>query len=207
MLEEKKIEHQILEAAREKFFQYGFNSVRMEEIGNQIGIDKKTIHKYYLSKDTLVERILEDQMLAALHRYKEIMDSTEEYAIKLFHLLSMMGKTLTNIGILFLEDMRKYRPDLWHMLEDVRRQTLFMSITEFLEDGIRLGIVRDDLRKEVLIIAYFGTMESFLRSKEISANSFSRDEAINNITHILVDGLLTVHEWGRWNNKNLITSN
>jgi AcrR family transcriptional regulator len=207
MLEEKNIEHRILEVARDKFFQYGFNSVRMDEIGNQIGIDKKTIHKYYLSKDTLVERILEDQMLVALNQYKKIMDSSEEYAIKLFNLLSMMGKTLTTMGILFLEDMRKYRPDLWHMLEDVRRQTLFMSITEFLEAGIRLGIVRDDLCKEILINAYFGAMESFLRSKQISANSFSRDEAINNITHILVDGLLTVHLRGRWNNKNLITSN
>ncbi|MBI5021710.1 MAG: TetR/AcrR family transcriptional regulator [Ignavibacteriales bacterium] len=207
MLEEKNIEHRILEVASEIFFQSGFNRVRMDKISNQIGIDKKIIYKYYISKDQLVERILEDNMLAALYRYKKIMDSSEEYAIKLFHILSLMGKTLASMGILFLDDLRKYRPDLWHKLEDIRSQTLLMSITEFLEDGIRLGIVRGDLRKEILIIAYFGTMESVLRSKEISVNSFSSDEAINLITHILVDGLLSVQEQGRWNNKNLITSN
>ena len=45
----------ILETAGEMFLNYGFKSITMDDIANEMGISKKTIYKYYSNKVDLVD--------------------------------------------------------------------------------------------------------------------------------------------------------
>lgn len=45
----------ILKKAGEIFLKYGFKSVTMDDIANELGISKKTIYKFYKNKEELVD--------------------------------------------------------------------------------------------------------------------------------------------------------
>ena len=45
----------ILEKAGKMFLNYGFKSITMDDIANEIGISKKTIYKYFANKVELVD--------------------------------------------------------------------------------------------------------------------------------------------------------
>ena len=54
----------ILKKSGEIFLKYGFKSVTMDDIANQLGISKKTIYKYYNNKEELV-----DEAITRLHEH------------------------------------------------------------------------------------------------------------------------------------------
>ena len=48
----------ILLAAREHFFAYGYSALTMDGLAAELGMSKKTLYKYFPSKDSLLQEIM-----------------------------------------------------------------------------------------------------------------------------------------------------
>ncbi len=55
-------EERIFEVARHAFEKKGYEGVRMQDIADEAGISKASLHYYFRSKDKLFERIFEDAL-------------------------------------------------------------------------------------------------------------------------------------------------
>ena len=53
-MDETKSNLVILEVAERIFFQYGYSNTSMEEIANECGMSKKTLYKYFKSKEGIL---------------------------------------------------------------------------------------------------------------------------------------------------------
>ena len=53
-------EEQIIEVARELFHKFGFKKVSMDEIAREAGVTKKTIYRYFDSKEALLRELKEE---------------------------------------------------------------------------------------------------------------------------------------------------
>jgi AcrR family transcriptional regulator len=53
-MDESKSYSVILEVAERIFFQYGYSNTSMEEIANECGMSKKTLYKYFKSKEGIL---------------------------------------------------------------------------------------------------------------------------------------------------------
>jgi len=60
MNSEQEIKDRILHTAYEKFQQYGFSKVTMEEIAADLGISKKTLYKYFSNKEHVLRELLDN---------------------------------------------------------------------------------------------------------------------------------------------------
>ena len=71
-------EEQIIEVARELFHKFGFKKVSMDEIARESGVTKKTIYRYFDSKEALLEYFIQEEiqnMKAELDKLKDIYQS------------------------------------------------------------------------------------------------------------------------------------
>lgn len=71
-LEDNITRNLILEAAREEFFQKGFDGARMQIIANNAGINKALLHYYFQSKQFLFEEIFTDAFAEFFPKITEI---------------------------------------------------------------------------------------------------------------------------------------
>ena len=55
-------EEQIIEVARELFHKFGFKKVSMDEIAKEAGVTKKTIYRYFNSKEALLEYFIQEEI-------------------------------------------------------------------------------------------------------------------------------------------------
>ena len=55
-------EEQIIEVARELFHKFGFKKVSMDEIAREAGVTKKTIYRYFDSKEALLEYFIQEEL-------------------------------------------------------------------------------------------------------------------------------------------------
>jgi AcrR family transcriptional regulator len=62
MSEELQTEEQILEAAKQIFYERGFAGARMQEIADEAGINKSMLHYYFRSKDKLFQNVFQESI-------------------------------------------------------------------------------------------------------------------------------------------------
>src|SRR5690606_41317726 len=54
---DEDVKKRIMDEARSLFFRYGFSKVTMDEAAEGLGMSKKTLYRYFPSKEVLLEEI------------------------------------------------------------------------------------------------------------------------------------------------------
>jgi AcrR family transcriptional regulator len=190
-MNEDNLRQRIIEAGRDRFFAMGFSKVTMDELVGELGISKKTMYKQFPSKDDLVDAITDWQMIHVASQVKEIVNSPIGFIERIHKLWLFVGEMLSLISRQYRDDMRRFRPDLWKRIEDFRREQLIENATKLVDEGRRLGIFRQDVNKEILVLMYFGAIQSILNPEVLAQHSFSAQEAFEAILRVMFDGTLT----------------
>ena len=181
----------IEEHARERFFQSGFSKVTMEELSQELGISKKTMYQRFRGKDELLDAVMNRQMAEVGGTVRNILASSDDFITKLVNLWTTIGRLVCRISKQFQDDMRRYRPDLWSRIEEMRRTIFRDHFGEMLNDGIRNGLVRDDVNREVLVLMYISALQGVVHPAVVAEHSFSTEEAFKTIMQVYFDGILT----------------
>lgn len=79
----------ILKYAEEKFSKEGFFKISMDEIAREMQISKKTIYKYFFSKEKLVEAIVDDVISYINLEINNIIESDESVVTKFVKILNV----------------------------------------------------------------------------------------------------------------------
>jgi AcrR family transcriptional regulator len=189
------VRNRILERAQERFFAYGFMNVSMDEIASVLGMSKKTIYNHFSSKNKLIEATIEDHIISAISRYKQIVNSPLNYIDKLYKIFCLIGTTFMKMSKPYRDDLSEQRPDIWKRLEDIRSRTVFASFKTFIQEGVKNGIVRSEIQPEVLLIAYISALQGVDNTPLLFNNKITTDSAVESITRIYLDGILTEKAW------------
>jgi AcrR family transcriptional regulator len=181
----------IIEAARTKFLGMGFSKVTMDELVGQLGISKKTMYQHFKSKDDLVTAVLETQLVYMSGNIKNILDAPVDFMEKLNTLWVFVGNTLSGISKQFQDDIRRFRPELWQRVEEVRRKNVFGNLQKLFEEGQRHGMLRKDVNVEIVVAMFQDAVQGIINPEVLVRHPFSAADAMRAIMLILFEGILT----------------
>lgn len=185
------VRQRIIEASRDRFYAMGFSKVTMDELVGELGISKKTMYKYFSSKDHLIDAITEWQMIRALGKVKAIVDPPIDFIEKMHNLWAFIGETYSRMSKQYHDDMRRFRPDLWRRIEEFRRKHLIENAAKLIEEGIKRGVFRKDVNKEILVLLYVSAIQGVMHPEILVEHSFSAEEAFKTVLRVMFDGILT----------------
>lgn len=188
---EDNLKDRIIEKSREKFFSSGFSKVTMDEIALELGISKKTLYKYFPSKDRLLEEIIQRQIFWVSGQIHQIVTAEIDFIEKLHRLWTFMGQMLSQIGKPFQDDIRRLKPELWKRVDQFRREKIFANFTRLFAEGAQLGALRSNVNTEILVRMYANSIQGIINPDVLSHSSFSGEEAFRNILSILFEGILS----------------
>jgi AcrR family transcriptional regulator len=183
--------NRIIEAARTKFLAMGFSKVTMDELVAQLGISKKTMYQYFKSKDDLVTAVLETQITFMSGNIKNILDAPVDFIEKLNTLWVFIGNTLSGISKQFQDDIRRFHPELWQRVEEVRQQIIFGNLRTLFEEGQRHGMLREDVNVEIVVAMFQDAVRGIVNPEVLVRHPFSAADAMRAIMLILFEGILT----------------
>ena len=83
-------EEQIIEVARELFHKFGFKKVSMDEIAKEAGVTKKTIYRYFNSKEALLEYFIQEE----IQNMKTIIEEVESKNMDFFDTVNLYNFAL-----------------------------------------------------------------------------------------------------------------
>jgi AcrR family transcriptional regulator len=162
----------ILQRVRSLYRKYGIKSVTMDDVSRELGISKKTLYQYVQDKDELVHKVVDLELSSQYHHLiescKENLNAIEEIA-EISYCINYMLKEFSAVTE---HDLRKYYPDLYIRLRDVRRERILKFIQDNLVKGKNEGLYREDLNIEILSKLSLSHIDSMFESEIITITEF-----------------------------------
>lgn len=185
------LRERVIEKGREKFFSQGFSKVTMDEIALDLGISKKTLYKYFESKDALLEAVVQRQILSIGARVQAIVTAEVDFIEKLHRLFAFMGNTIAYVSQRFQDDLKRIKPELWERIDRFRREKILSNFSLLLEEGKQKGMLRSDIHKEIIILMFLTVVPGIINPAVLSRSSFSAEEAFRSMIKVFFEGVLT----------------
>lgn len=160
----------ILLKTSEIFLKFGFKSVTMDDIANDLGMSKKTLYKYFKNKEDLVE-----QSVTALHEtcisaVNTICNMGHNAIKENFEIKKMFKDMFQNSDDSPMFQLKKYYPEIYHKVMTKEFDVFNECIETNLNKGIEEGLYRKNLDKSVVTRFYFALIFSVHETKLFTYN-------------------------------------
>ncbi|QEE48498.1 TetR/AcrR family transcriptional regulator [Flavobacterium alkalisoli] len=145
----------ILNKAMEMFLAYGFKSVTMDDIANELGISKKTIYQHFANKNDLVEASTDYLFQTVSCGIDNIREQGKNSIEEIFIIRSFMMQQLNNESASPFYQLQKFFPKIFSCLRAKQFEKMNGCMIENLAKGIEHGLYRPDIDINFISRMYF----------------------------------------------------
>ena len=183
-------QNKIIEHTEEKFFRDGFYKTTMDEIASELRMSKKTIYKFFPSKDDLVKAIAKFFMNRMKSKIVPALQSDKNAIEKLGDLINILAKASEKISAVRMEELKRHYPNIWNDIENFRTEMMFGNITKVIDQGKKEGLFVD-YPTNIIMNVLVASVRSIVNPDFIMNNNYSIIEAARYAFRIVISGILT----------------
>jgi len=153
-------------------------------------MSKKTIYKYFPTKEKLIRKIVVFMTGQVEQMFKKIRETEENPAVQFIKVMEYMAKFATHAPIKRMAQLKTTYPAIWKEIEVFRlnRQNDFYEILKSAQDQ---GLARDDIDMRKFSIVYINMVNNTFQPEFFLKNDLAMSETINGLTKIISRGIFT----------------
>ncbi|MER3375676.1 MAG: TetR/AcrR family transcriptional regulator [Allomuricauda sp.] len=182
----------LLAFAISNFTKFGSKRFSMDELAQSIGISKKTIYKYFDSKEELVTESLQyllKNVRNAIENYVRENPNEEEPLQTIVFIYKLALTNLQAINPSFFYGLNKYYPKASKAYADFRADIIWNVVFPLLEKAQKMGQIRPNVNVELTCKVFLSRMEDTVYAKTNLFEEYSVQELLD---HIVVNNLLGI---------------
>ena len=180
----------IIEQIEDKLFKEGFYKTTMDDVASELGMSKKTIYKFFPSKDDLVMAIAKHFMNSMKNKIVPALNSDKNAIEKLAELINILATASEKVSPKRMDEIRKYFPNLWNEIDSFRTKMMFGNITKVIDQGKAEGLFID-YPTSIMMNILVASVRNIVNPDFILNNNFSIIEAARYAFRIIIGGIVT----------------
>lgn len=149
----------ILQKVRELYMKYGIKGITMDDVARDLGISKKTLYQYVTDKDDLVGKFIDNEILMRQSEICKCFGIGYNAIEELFEISIFMNKMMKDQNPATEHDLKKYYPVHYQKTVKARREGIYEYILLNLKKGIKEGLYREEMNKEIIAKLYLSRVE------------------------------------------------
>lgn len=177
----------ILAGFRDIAYESGFHRATMSELSACTGISKRTIYRYFRSKDEMVSAVMNQTMEMITQKTDQCINR-ENPIEAITDFINTLTSTLHVISPVMINDLQKRYPEIWYSIEDFRSKRLEKIIFTVFKDNKHEYF--NDIIPEVFIAAVLSSTREIINPKFIMKHNLTLEQAINSLFEILLYGII-----------------
>ena len=154
--------NRIIESALNLFMREGVKTVNMDDISSFMGISKKTLYQYVNNKADLVEKAFRLHQYRILGMISNIQEKNENAIDELFEIDEKVCLMLKNRPPRLINNLKKYYPNVWEILDEIKKKHLFTCITQNMDRGKKQGLYRIDANSNIIAKLMMNTVDALV---------------------------------------------
>jgi AcrR family transcriptional regulator len=183
-------QNKIIELTEEKFFRDGFYKTTMDEVASELKMSKKTIYKFFPSKDDLITAITKHFMEGIKSKVLPALNSDKNAIEKLAELNNILAKVSQKVTSKRMDEIKTYFPNLWNEIDSFRTKMMFANITKVIDQGKAEGLFID-YPTPIIMNTLVSSVRATVNPEFILNNNFSISEAALYTFKVVIGGIVT----------------
>ncbi len=182
-------EHILLQSSQ-ALLEGGIRSFTVDAFSKQLRISKKTIYKYFPTKEILLEESIEYFVNRINTRIQQAIQMEENPVIRFINMAQIILSHISHISADRMADLKIQHPKAWMKIETFRLNQQD-HVKSLLLDGQNKGFVRKDIPPEKTATLLINLINSTFQPEFFIRNNFAPDEAMRLFLNIITSGLFT----------------
>jgi len=180
----------IFNYAKSLFLKEGFYKITMNNLAAGLKVSKKTIYKYFGSKEVLIESIVESIKNEVSGNLDNIRKSNDNAILKLINLNKLLSAMLIELDDRWINDLRIHFPSLWKEIDEFRTKRLNGTFSTIINEGQKGKLIKN-IPAEMIVMIFLSTLRGVINNEFLLNSKFSYKDAIETSLRILFTGILT----------------
>jgi len=178
--------NRIIESALNLFMREGVKTVNMDDISSFMGISKKTLYQYVNNKADLVEKAFRLYQSRILGMISNIQEKNENAIDELFEIDEKLCLMLKNRPPRLINNLKKYYPNVWEILDEIKKKHLFTCITQNMDRGKEQGLYRINANSNIIAKLMMNTVDALVDDETFPLTQYDFKSLLkeNRIYHI-----------------------
>ena len=185
------MKQKILKTAVDMFLNYGFKSVTMDDIANELGISKKTIYVHFPNKTKLVEATTSHVFETISCGIDHICGLEKNPIEEVFEIKRFVMDHLKDEKSSPQYQLQKYYPKIFSSLKAKQFEVMQGCVVENLNRGISMGLYRQNLDVNFISRIYFNCMVILKDQELFPLRNFSMNALMENYLEYHLRGICT----------------
>ena len=145
----------ILNKASEMFLNLGFKSITMDDIAQEMGVSKKTLYKYYKTKQSLVESTTTRFHDSCIRTIEEVENKKFNPIKENFEIKKSFKEMFKNATSSPMYQLRKYYPLIHERIKEKENVVFSECLKRNIKSGVAQGYYREDINIDLCTQFYF----------------------------------------------------
>ena len=147
---------------------------------------KKTLYQYVNNKADLVEKAFRLYQSRILGMISNIQEKNENAIDELFEIDEKLCLMLKNRPPRLINNLKKYYPNVWEILDEIKKKHLFTCITENMDRGKEQGLFRNDFNSNIIAKLKMNTVDALVNDATFPLTQYDFKSLLkeNRIYHI-----------------------
>jgi AcrR family transcriptional regulator len=184
------MEQLILDTVHQVFTTNSISRYTMDDLSAQLGISKKTLYRFYASRQELVDQVcnrVADEYEASMKPWDDAGISNLK---KLLGLISNIVGFCKRVSPDFFQDLRRHYPVQYIELNLKLEQTLTGRIQQLLQAGVQEGVFRNSLHPALVMSIWQQHLQKDFEYAAQLVNDYSKDEVFRQAVYLFLYGII-----------------
>jgi AcrR family transcriptional regulator len=179
-------EERIIKGALDLFLQAGVKSINMDDVSTHLGISKKTLYKVVSNKADLVKQAFTLHQSSFISMIEAIKAKNTNPIDEIFEIDQQLCVILKNRPPHLISNIRKYYPEVWNILDAIRKENIFECVYLNIQQGIEQGYYRKTINGNILAKLMINTVEAIVDDELFPLTEYNFKNILqeNRIYHI-----------------------
>ncbi|MFM8839568.1 MAG: TetR/AcrR family transcriptional regulator [bacterium] len=187
------IRDRLLSTAMKEFLQFGFSRISMDDLATTMGMSKKTLYKYFPSKEELVRAVIElrKHRVGQLMAFIETKVPKHAFGEKIVQVSQKVAESLSEIQPHALYDLKRSFPVIFEDYEAFRKESIIKGFTAALHEGRASGVFRDDIPIDIAVQVHLTLISTLLNPEYLAGQQYTPMQMFTMILKCTMEGVCT----------------
>ncbi len=190
MDKDKQSKEQILEQGFETITQNGVRYFTVESLAAHLGMSKKTIYKYFPSKEILIEKIFDYFTGMIKRKIKRIIESDADPVEKYTKIMDFIMNKVSRMSMDKLVEVQNRHPVIWNKFE-IFRQGLTRDFAIIFTEAQEKGFARKDIDMDIVATVYMNIVNSTFQPEFFFTNNLAPVDTVKLFIKLITEGMFT----------------
>lgn len=173
------------------FLRFGFRSVTMDDLANQLGISKKTLYQNFTTKEELLHEVLKDKEKERDAKMESFAKSASNPVEMLYGVFQEMLEESEKQSPNYIFDLKKYYHQVWEYFIQKIEKTSIERIKANIKEGKKQGLYRAEINEDIIAGLFYHNAIMFTEQEMIPSNVIQRRTFIKEMLEYHLHGICT----------------